>query len=105
MCAGGIGIVGSDDSTPPVADHGSGGKGSDAGQNKHQGQEHTTMTMELERRDCKHCGSVYNLHATTAPAPGPAAVACEVCGTELVTWTGSTGYWAELLERKEPPST
>jgi hypothetical protein len=63
------------------------------------------MTMELERRACRHCGSVYNLHATTAPAPGVGTVACEVCGTELVTWNGSTGYWAELLERKEPPAT
>jgi hypothetical protein len=63
------------------------------------------MTMELERRACRHCGSVYNLHATDALTSGQTTIACEVCGTELVTWDGTTGYWAELLERKEPPAT
>jgi hypothetical protein len=50
---------------------------------------------------CKKCGSVYKLTGTKFPVRDPGSIDCIVCGVELMSWSGSTDWSAELIEKHE----
>lgn len=50
---------------------------------------------------CEKCGSVYHLTGTHVPFRDKDSIDCDVCGTKLFSWNGSTMWEAVLKVRNQ----
>ena len=57
----------------------------------------------MAQKTCKQCGSLYDVSDGHVPLKDTRTINCQVCGAELVNWSGSTMYRARLLKAESWP--
>jgi DNA-directed RNA polymerase subunit RPC12/RpoP len=50
-------------------------------------------------KKCTKCGAEYEIGKIKYPVRDKDSIECDICGTKLISWNGSTAYTAKLIKK------